>query len=105
MPQVTEDAVMDAIRVVEDPELGINVVDLGLIYGLAIDGGKVTITMTLTSPGCPHGQLLLDQVKDAAAGVPGVDEVELKLTWTPYWTPEKISEEYKQILRWSGYKI
>lgn len=105
MPQATEEAVREAIRVVEDPELGINVVDLGLIYGLELEGSKVTVTMTLTSPGCPHGQLLLDQVKGAAGTVPGVSEVELKLSWTPFWTPEKISEEYKQILRWSGYKI
>ncbi len=105
MTEELEAALRDALREVEDPELGINVVDLGLIYGLELEDGKLRITMTLTSPGCPHGRLLLDQVKAAALTVPEVEAVELKLTFTPFWTPEKISEEYKEILRWSGYKV
>lgn len=99
---VTEDWILEALRQVFDPELGVNVVDLGLVYGVAIDGGRVAITMTLTTPGCPLQASLSLAVEEAVrASVPGVEEVRVNLVWEPPWTPERLTEAAKRDLGWS----
>lgn len=85
--------VHDAIRVVIDPELGMSVVDLGLVYGVEVSGGVARITYTLTSMGCPVGPMIEEQFKAIAGGLPGIEHVECQMTFDPPWSPEKMSEE------------
>ncbi|HUI18191.1 MAG TPA: DUF59 domain-containing protein [Alphaproteobacteria bacterium] len=93
------DAVADALRTVYDPEIPVNIFELGLIYRLDIaSDGKVGIDMTLTAPACPVAGTLPGQVADTVAGVPGVGEVEVKLVWDPPWTPQKMSEDARMVL-------
>lgn len=87
-----EALIRQTLRQVTDPELDCNVVDLGLVYGLAIDGGKVTVTMTLTTPGCPMHESIAWGVQCALLNLDGVDEVEVNLVWDPPWTPERMTE-------------
>ncbi len=88
---VTSEQVTDALRSVLDPELSLSVVDLGLIYGVAIEGRAVRITMTLTAPGCPLHDVMTDWVRRAVLGVPGVEHVDVSLTFDPPWTPARIA--------------
>ncbi|HYM73510.1 MAG TPA: iron-sulfur cluster assembly protein [Stellaceae bacterium] len=88
--------VLAALKTVQDPEIPVNLVELGLIYELLVKkGGTVFVEMTLTTPACPVAQSMPDEVKKAVAGVPGVEDVRVKLVWTPPWTMEKMSEEAK----------
>lgn len=88
------DQVREALRLVLDPELGENVVDLGLIYGVAADDtGAVRITMTTTTPGCPATTFLVAGVRDCVCAVPGVAAADVTLTYDPPWTPDRMSEE------------
>ena len=87
----TPERVTQALRSVLDPELSLSVVDLGLIYGIAIDGRTVRITMTLTAPGCPLHDVMADWVRRAVLAVPGVQQVEVNLTFDPPWTPARIA--------------
>jgi metal-sulfur cluster biosynthetic enzyme len=79
-----------ALRKVKDPELGLNIVDLGLVYDIAITENDIHVDMTLTSPGCPAGPQIMTDVERALQALPGVGEVELNLVWSPYWTPDRI---------------
>jgi len=83
---------------VEDPELGMDIVDLGLLYDVEIDGSKVKVIHSLTSMGCPAGPMIQEDIQNVAAAVEGVDEVEIELTWEPPWTPDKMSDDAKFIL-------
>jgi metal-sulfur cluster biosynthetic enzyme len=94
----TKEQVVDALRVVEDPELGMDIVDLGLLYDVEIDGPKVRVEYTLTSMGCPVGPMIEEQIREAVAEMEGVGEVETDLTWNPPWSPEKMSDDAKFIL-------
>jgi radical SAM protein len=87
---VGEAQVMEALRGVFDPELGMSVVDLGLIYGVAVEGGTVRVTMTLTARGCPLHEVMAEWVRTAVRGLPGVERVEVALTFDPPWTPERM---------------
>jgi len=102
---VTKEQIIEAIKQVYDPEIPVNVVDLGFIYDIRIEGGKVEVDMTLTVPGCPMHRMITHQVEEAAKGVEGVDEVGVNLTFEPRWTVDNISEEGKEKLRSLGYKI
>lgn len=84
------DGVRLALRKVKDPELNLNIVDLGLVYEIAVDGGTATIDMSLTSPGCPAGPQIMSDVERAARTVEGVDDVKINLVWDPMWTPDRI---------------
>lgn len=96
---MTEAAVLDALRRVVDPELGINLVDLGLVYGVHVDGPRARITMTMTSPACPLGRYLTDLVDSTVKGlVPGIEEVAVDLVWEPRWGPDRISDEARRQL-------
>jgi metal-sulfur cluster biosynthetic enzyme len=89
---LNEQAVLDALRQVIDPEIGCNLVDLGLIYDIAINGTKVCVTMTLTTPGCPMHESLCGGVQAALLGLDGVDEAEVELVWDPPWHPAMMTE-------------
>jgi probable FeS assembly SUF system protein SufT len=94
---VSEALVWDALRTCYDPEIPLNIVELGLIYGLDLDerddGTDVQITMTLTAPGCGMGQVLADDVEAKVRALPGVGDVKVELTFDPPWSPERMSEE------------
>jgi len=84
------DQVKLALRKVKDPELNLNVVDLGLIYEINVEGTEVQIDMTLTSPGCPAGPQIMGDVERVLKALPGVTNVAINLVWQPFWTPDKI---------------
>lgn len=84
------DQVKMALRKVKDPELGLNIVDLGLVYDVVVTDEKVHVDMTLTSPGCPAGPQIMTDVENTLKALDGVGEVELNLVWSPFWTPERI---------------
>jgi len=92
------DRVRESLKGVIDPELGLNIVDLGLVYDVDVAAGKATITMTLTSPGCPAGGMIMSGAQEAARATQGVDEAEVKLVWKPFWTPERIDPEVRAAL-------
>lgn len=93
---VTEEQVKEALSTVNDPELNHNLVELGLIYNIEIDGSSVKVEMTLTSMGCPIAGEIVQQAKDAVEKIPGVESADVQLVWNPPWTPDRMSEE----LRW-----
>ena len=87
---ISPDQVKLALRKVKDPELGLNIVDLGLVYDIVVTNNDIHVDMTLTSPGCPAGPQIMTDVERALQALPGAGEVELNLVWSPYWTPERI---------------
>lgn len=89
-------ALREALKDVFDPELGYNIVDLGMIYDVVIEGGHVTITMTLTTPGCPASEMIQGGVHQRLLAIEGVEGVEIDLVWEPPWGPEVMSPEAKQ---------
>jgi len=91
----TVDDVQDALTNVIDPELGLDFVELGLIYGVEIEGGEVFVSFTLTSPGCPIGPQVSEQIEEFVSELDGVTAVYPKMTFTPPWTPDLMSEEAK----------
>src|SRR5438552_17998920 len=94
-PELME-TVLEALKTVRDPEIPVNLVDLGLIYELLVrKGGIVFVEMTLTTPACPVAQSMPKEVEDTIAAVPGVSEVRVKLVWSPPWDREMMSEEAK----------
>lgn len=94
-----EAAVVEAMRTVYDPEIPVNIYDLGLIYDLTIaENGDIHVVMTLTTPGCPVAGILPQQLADAAAAVDGVGVVVVELTWEPSWSPELMSEDARLAL-------
>jgi len=95
---VAREDVVEALHGVEDPELGMDIVELGLMYDVEVDDSKVRITYSLTSMGCPAGAMIAEGIVDAARGVPGVSEVEAELTFDPPWTPDRMSDDAKFIL-------
>jgi metal-sulfur cluster biosynthetic enzyme len=94
----TKDEVVEALRQVEDPELGMDIVDLGLLYDVEIEGPKVKVIHSLTSMGCPVGPLIQEDIDRVTRELPGVEDVNVELTWDPPWTPEKMSDDAKFIL-------
>lgn len=98
MPTVA--GVYDRLRRVDDPELGVNLVDLGLIYGVELDGQNVRIVMTLTTQGCPMQAALVPAVKAAVLGLQGVASVDVDLVWDPAWTPDRLSPLGALALGW-----
>ena len=87
---ISPDQVKLALRKVKDPELGLNIVDLGLVYDIVVTNNDIHVDMTLTSPGCPAGPQIMTDVERALQALPGAGEVELNLVWSPYWTPDRI---------------
>ncbi len=91
----TVEDVTDALREVIDPELGLDFVDLGLIYEVEVESGTVRVTYTLTSPGCPIGPQVSEQIEEFVGELDGVEEVQPTMTFSPAWTPERMSEDAK----------
>ena len=89
------DEVTEALRDVIDPELGLDFVELGLIYDVEVDGGSVNVTFTLTSPGCPIGPQVTEQIEEFVGELDGVDAVGSTMVFSPPWTPERMSEDAK----------
>jgi metal-sulfur cluster biosynthetic enzyme len=103
----TDEEILDAMRQVEDPELGVNVVDLGLVYGIEQenDGKLVKLDMTLTSAGCPLTDMIVGASRAALIGLFGIEEVEINWVWTPPWGPDRLTEDGKLELRAMGFAI
>jgi metal-sulfur cluster biosynthetic enzyme len=95
VPILTQHDIEDALRDVIDPELGYNIVDLGLIYDIAVDGDRVGITMTMTTHGCPAADAIRDGVRERVEAIPGVRETEVEVVWTPPWSPAAMSDAAK----------
>ena len=95
MATLTADDVQEALTNVIDPELGLDFVELGLIYGVEIEGGDVFVSFTLTSPGCPIGPQVAEQIEEFVGELDGVTSVQSTMTFTPPWTPELMSEDAK----------
>jgi metal-sulfur cluster biosynthetic enzyme len=89
------ESVMEALENVIDPELGLDFVSLGLVYDVEIEGGDVYVTFTLTTPGCPIGPQVTEQMKEFVAEVEGVENVYPKMTFSPPWSPERMTEDAK----------
>jgi metal-sulfur cluster biosynthetic enzyme len=98
---MTDEEVRQALRTVEDPEAGMSVLDLGLVYGIALEPGKVRVDMTMTSPACPASEYIVDEAAAAIRAVaPEGTDVEVRLVWEPPWSPERMSEEAQQRFGW-----
>jgi metal-sulfur cluster biosynthetic enzyme len=97
-PALDEGTVRNALRQVKDPEAGLNIIDLGLIYDVAIEDGKVEVKITLTSPGCPAGGQILGESEQVIRALEGVDDVNIELVWEPFWTPERIDPKVRAFL-------
>lgn len=94
--EVTEEKILEVLSEVYDPEIPIDIVNLGLIYGIDIQGGIVVISMTMTSPGCPASTQIAGESKLAVGEIPGVESVDIDIVWDPPWDPSKMSEEAQQ---------
>ncbi|MGH3376379.1 MAG: metal-sulfur cluster assembly factor [Actinoallomurus sp.] len=92
---------LDLLREVIDPELGVDIVDLGLVYDVRVADGLALVRMTMTTPGCPLGGYLDDAVRGCLWGAPGVEEVDVRIVWYPPWRPEMMSGAAKAQLGWS----
>jgi metal-sulfur cluster biosynthetic enzyme len=95
----TPETVKKALRAVKDPELGLNIIDIGLVYdAIVTDQGDVTVKMTLTSPGCPAGAEIMEDARLVLTDLEGVKSVVIDLVWEPYWTPEKMDPRVRAFL-------
>ena len=92
-PVVTEEAIRQQLMRVEDPELHMDIISLGLVYGIDIQGSKVQTNMTLTSPGCPYGPMIIQLARSAMYTVPGVKEAAVNIVWTPPWDPRTMASD------------
>lgn len=96
---VSPELARKALRAVKDPELGLNIIDIGLVYDVAVsEEGKAHVRMTLTSPGCPAGTEIMDDVRQTLADLEGVTAVEVELVWEPYWTPDRMDPRVRAFL-------
>ncbi len=95
---LNEEAVRRVLRQVKDPELDLNIIDLGLVYDVEIDDGDVRVKMTLTSPGCPAGPMITNDAYKVIRAVDGVKDVDIEIVWEPYWTPEKIDPKVRALM-------
>lgn len=101
MSGVTPEIVRDALREVLDPEIGLDVVSLGLVYGVEIDGGIVRVALTMTTAACPLAETIVLDAQQRIEALPGVEHAEVRLVWEPPWTPERMSDEAREELGWS----
>ncbi len=92
---INEAGVREALRQVKDPELDLNIMDLGLVYDVDVEEGDVRIKMTLTSPGCPAGPMITNDAYRVLRGLEGVKDVNIDIVWEPYWTPERIDPKVR----------
>ena|SRR5579872_649471 len=95
---ISPDQVRMVLRRVKDPELSLNIVDLGLVYDVRVDGSVVSIDMSLTSPGCPSGPEIMEDADRQLRAIPGVSDVNVNLVWTPFWSPDRIEPRVRAYL-------
>ncbi len=95
---LNQEAVRRALRQVKDPELDMNIVDLGLVYDVEVADGDVRVAMTLTSPGCPAGPMITNDVYKVVRALEGVQDVDVEIVWEPYWTPERIDPKVRALM-------
>ena len=95
---VTLDQAKLVLRLFKDPELNLNIVDLGLIYDIQVDGADINVDMSLTSPGCPSGPEIMGEAEKQLRTVPGVGDVKINLIWSPPWTPDRIEPRVRTYL-------
>lgn len=101
MSETQVEAIRRALAGIADPEIGVNIVDLGLVYDIRLDGDACRIAMTMTSPACPTGSLIADEARAAAQAIlPAATTVRVDLVWDPPWTPGRMSEKAKKHLGW-----
>jgi metal-sulfur cluster biosynthetic enzyme len=93
-----EATVRAALRQVKDPELDMNIVDLGLVYDIEVDGDSVGVKMTLTSPGCPAGPMITNDAYRVVRALEGVHDVDIEIVWEPYWTPERMDPKVRALM-------
>ena len=96
--ELTEDQVKIALRRVKDPELNLNILDLGLVYEIRVNGNDVAIDMSLTSPGCPSGPEIMSDAERHLRAIPGVGDVAVNLVWSPFWSPDRIEPRVRAYL-------
>jgi metal-sulfur cluster biosynthetic enzyme len=96
--QLTEDQVRLALRRVKDPELNLNIIDLGLVYDIRVDGNNVDVDMSLTSPGCPSGPEIMGDAENQLKAVDGIGTVAINLVWSPMWSPDRIEPRVRAYL-------
>ena len=100
---LAEEAVLNALRRVDDPEVGVNIVDLGLVYAVEVTDGAVRVDMTMTTAACPMAGMLVDDATDAIeAIVAGGTAIDVRLVWEPAWTPDRMTSLAKELLGWTG---
>lgn len=98
-----EDAIRDALRFVVDPEVGLNIVDLGLVYGVEVSAGRIGVRMTMTTPACPVADTLVESARAAVrAAAPEIPDIEIELVWDPPWSPDMMSEIARDHFGWPG---
>ena len=95
---LTEETLRQALRTVKDPELNLSISDLGLVYDVVVEDGAVHIRMTLTSPGCPAGPQIMNDIHKTLRPVEGVKDVDIEIVWEPYWTPEQIDPKIRAMM-------
>ena len=95
---LTEEIARNALRQVKDPELEMNIIELGLVYDVEIEEGAVRVHMTLTSPGCPAGPMITNDAYRVLRALDGVKDVNIDIVWEPYWTPERIDPKVRALL-------
>lgn len=97
------DRVWDALRQVDDPEVGMNIVELGLVYGVDLEPDRLTVSLTMTSAACPMGEDIVEEARYVLArAFPGIADIDIDLVWDPPWTPERMSPEARDFFGWEG---
>ncbi|HEY0946782.1 MAG TPA: metal-sulfur cluster assembly factor [Opitutaceae bacterium] len=99
-PPLTLETLWQTLGTILDPEFGLSIVDLGLVYDVVLDGDRVSVAMTLTSPACPAGGMIVDGTRAALAALPGVSHVDVALVWEPPWTPARLTQGGRDQLGW-----
>ncbi len=99
---ITQDQIREALKECYDPEVPVNIVDLGLVYDIKITDSRVDIKLTLTSPGCPASSMISQNVRNRVLQIPEVKDAGVELIWEPAWTPSRMSDEAKKKLKWTG---
>lgn len=98
---LTTETIWSTLATILDPEFGLNIVDMGLVYEVRLDGPHVTVAMTLTTPSCPAGDMIFDGARAALSALPGVGDVHINLVWDPAWTPDMLTPAARQFLGWT----
>lgn len=105
MLRPSRQAVWDALAEVTDPEIPVSLVDLGIVYRVAVEDGVVEIDLTFTSIGCPGMEMILEDVHEAVSALPGVERVEVEIVWSPPWTKERLTPTGRRLLQASGLSL